>query len=277
MNTPAIRFDIPIRLWQTTLDRDDVDERRRKRATLRKIGRMKWAQAKQAGIQPVGRYMLLITVAGRRENPVLACETVKPLIDAGTDMHIWPDDDPFHRILTCYMRDPLPAPGNRPRITIMIIPIRPRIRPPHCILTLDGLADTRASLTRLTIPDRDWLTSNMRLTPDEREQRQVRVMRAAAQAWPDAHTGPNAAVLCAVRYPDSRDEWQGDPDNTADTATAMWAGGAALGRVPTEPKLFGFYLMEGQAAPHSHDLSMLTLDAPAHYPWASQLITLADA
>lgn len=40
---------------------------------------------------------------------MLAAETLKPLIDAGTDEALWPDDDPYHRVMTCYLRDPRPC------------------------------------------------------------------------------------------------------------------------------------------------------------------------
>lgn len=65
----AIQLDIPIRLWQTTTDRDGVDERRRKRAALRRLARAHWRRARDAGAPRVSRYMLVATIAGRRESP----------------------------------------------------------------------------------------------------------------------------------------------------------------------------------------------------------------
>lgn len=271
----AIRLDIPIRLWQTTVDRDRVDERRRKRAALRRLAREHWRRAREQGARPVGRYMLAVTIAGRRESPVLACETVKPIIDAGTDEHMWPDDDPFHRVLTCYLRDPLPAPGNRPRVSIMVIPVGPRVRPPVCILNL--LPGAEGAIIRQTIPERDWLTSNMRLDAPERARRQETVMRRARNDWGRIRLPADCCVLCGVRYPDHRDEYQGDPDNTAETATALWGAGALLGRAPAEPECFMFYLLDGQAAPGTHDMMLLAVRTPTGFRWPSNLVRLADA
>lgn len=271
----AIRLDIPIRLWQTTVDRDRVDERRRKRAALRRLAREHWRRAREQGARPVGRYMLAVTIAGRRESPVLACETVKPIIDAGTDEHMWPDDDPFHRVLTCYLRDPLPAPGNRPRVSIMVIPVGPRVRPPVCILNL--LPGAEGAIIRQTIPERDWLTSNMRLDAPERARRQETVMRRARNDWGRIRLPADCCVLCGVRYPDHRDEYQGDPDNTAETATALWGAGALLGRAPAEPECFMFYLLDGQAAPGTHDMMLLAVRTPTGFRWPSSLVRLADA
>lgn len=271
----AIRLDIPIRLWQTTVDRDRVDERRRKRAALRRLAREHWRRAREQGARPVGRYMLAVTIAGRRESPVLACETVKPIIDAGTDEHMWPDDDPFHRVLTCYLRDPLPAPGNRPRVSIMVIPVGPHVRPPACILNL--LPGAQSAIIRQTIPERDWLTSNMRLDAPERARRQETVMRRARNDWERIRLPADCCVLCGVRYPDHRDEYQGDPDNTAETATALWGAGALLGRAPAEPECFMFYLLDGQAAPGTHDMMLLAVRTPTGFRWPSSLVRLADA
>ena len=270
----AIQLDIPIRLWQTTTDRDGVDERRRKRAALRRLARAHWRRARDAGAPRVGRYVLVVTVAGRRESPVLACETLKPIIDAGTDEHMWPDDDPFHRILTCYMRDPLPASGNRPRVSVMVIPVGPRILPPRCILSL--LPDARGAIVGQTIPERDWLTSNMRLDPGERDRRQTAVMNRSRPEWERIRMPGGCCVLCGVRYPDSRDEWQGDPDNTAETATALWGAGALLGRAPAEPDCFMFYLLDGQAAPGTHDMMLLTVETPQGFGWPTALVGLAS-
>ena len=54
---------------------------------------------------------------------MLACETLKPLIDAGTDEGLWPDDDPAHRVMTCYLRDPRPLPGGHATINIWVVPL----------------------------------------------------------------------------------------------------------------------------------------------------------
>lgn len=121
----AVRFTVSASLWMTTTGDEDVIERKRRRGRLRAYGRQVWREAKTAGAPRVNRYMMLVTVGGRPESPVLAAETLKPLIDAGTDEALWPDDDPYHRVMTCYLRDPRPLPGGRAELFIWVIPLAP--------------------------------------------------------------------------------------------------------------------------------------------------------
>lgn len=272
MDPYAIRMSIPISLWQTTTDTDTVNERARKRAVLRRLARTEWRNAKRQGAKRVGRFMLLALIAGRKEAPMLACETLKPIIDAGTDERLWPDDDPFHRVLTGYMRDPTPAPANRPRITIMIIPLGRTVKPPACILNL--LNQPQGAVIHAAIPDREWLTSNMRHPPKERQRRQTMIMRRVASQWKHVTINTECVALCAVRYPDNRDEYQGDPDNTAETATAIWGAGVISQRVPREPSVFMFYLQSGQSEPRSHDMNLMVIPTGPGLKWATLLTNM---
>lgn len=47
----------------------------------------------------------------------------------------------------------------------------------------------------------------------------VAIMRKAEHLWDDVDLGTRLSVMCGVRYPDGRRKYQGDPDNTAESAT----------------------------------------------------------
>ena len=266
----AVRFDISNQWFMSTVDEDSIEARAAARRRLRRWGRGVWSDAKHQGARRVDRYCMAVAIGGRRESPVLACETLKPLVDAGTDMGLWEDDNPFHRVATLYMPDPTPAPPGRTRISIAIIPLESHDPMPAWVVS--RAPDALAAPVTLSIPDRDWLTSNMRLPVEERQARQTRVMRAAARQWRGKAMGSDCAVMCGVRYPDSRARWVGDPDNTAETATAMWGAGVALGLAPAAPSLFGFYLLDGQAEPHHHDMGLLTFTVPSGFDWPHALL-----
>lgn len=265
----AVRFEISPQLWMTTVDTDTIDQRRKRRGRLRAYGRNVWLAARRYGAEPCNQYMMLVTVGGRKESPILAAETLKPLIDAGTDEHLWPDDDPYHRIMTCYLRDPRPMAGGRATIHIWIIPLHGGEEPVSRLLAC--VPDARATLARATFNDDMWLTSNMRLTPKERLRRQEQIITISRLAW-QASPGPYCAVICQVAYPDSRPEYKGDPDNVAETATAMWGSGVMQHLLPASPSLFAFTLAAHESAPGTHELAMLAFSTPPDPNWPSLLL-----
>ena len=269
MTTPyALTIPIPRHLWMTTTGTETIDDRARTRARLRKRGRDAWRQARRLGARPVDRYLLTVTVRGRgNESPILAAETLKPLIDAGTDTGLWPDDDPWHRAMTCYLQDPRPATG--PSVALTVIPLGGEESP---VERLMGCTPGAQGVSRgMLIPDTEWLTSNMRETPGTRRMKQTRVMRRAAPLWEGIRMR-DCAVVTGIRYPDSRRKYKGDPDNTAETATAMWGAGVATGALPARPSLFAFMLMPGQSPPHTHGMSMLVFDTPTGFNWLAALV-----
>lgn len=249
----AIRFTVPAAWWLTCTGSESVSERARIRHRLREYGKRVWRDILAQGALRVDRFMLTVLVAGRAESPVLAVETLKPLIDAGTDMGLWLDDDPYHRCCTVYMRDPTPVKDIT--ISLSVEPLAQDADP--VALVLDKAHAGPGVLRSLTIPDRDWLTSNMREPVQVRKARQTRIMRAAAGLWSDVALGASAGVICSVRYPDSRREYKGDPDNVAESAVAMWGAGVVEGALPASPSVFAFTLASGQSAPKHHDLIML--------------------
>lgn len=258
----AVEFMVSGMNWLTTVGDEDSDRRARTRARLRAYGRGVWARAKQHGAHPVCTYMLLVLVGGRAESPVLAAETLKPLIDAGTDEGMWPDDDPAHRVMTLYAPDPRRLAAGVASIHMLVVPV------PHSWggwRALDWLLDTvhagMGAMRMLAIGDADWLTSNMRLPQTQRKARQTRVMRQARPVWSDGvRLGAQVGVVCAVSYPDTR--YYGDPDNTAETATALYGAGVALGAAPPIPRVFAFILDPEQCAGHTHVMRLLCFAMP---------------
>lgn len=265
----TVPFTVSASLWMTTTGDEDVTERKRRRGRLRAYGRQVWREMKAAGAPRVNRYMMLVTVGGRRESPVLAAETLKPLIDAGTDEGLWPDDDPYHRVMTCYLRDSRPLPGGRAELFIWVIPLGPDTDPLSRLLAL--MPGSKATLAHATFGEDSWLTSNMRLTARERKTMQTRAMRACRNVW-KASPGADCGVVCQVRYPDSRPRYKGDPDNTAETATAMWGVGVLAGLLPASPSIFCFMLANGESEPKHHDLDMLAFTTPPDVDWPGLLL-----
>ena len=266
----SLQFEVPNHMWMTTIDGETPEARRKRRGALRhRVGDRVWAAAHAQGLFRVDRFALLVAIAGRPESPVLAAETLKPLIDAGTDAGAWADDDPGHRVATGYMRDRRTVRDGFSRITLFVVPLEPDEKPPECI---EGLAPgARGALVNLTISDRDWLTSNMREPAAVRAARQTRVMRRAAPLWRRTALGSDCAAICGVRYPDPG--YPGEPDKTAETATAMWGAGVAARAVPGEPSCFWFYIMDKgrPSAPKTHDMSILAFTTPKNFNWAEAL------
>lgn len=272
MRAYAIQLTVPRRLWMTTTGGEQVRERAGKRHELRVLGRRAWREAKRQGARPVDRYMMWVTVGNRRESPVLSAETLKPLIDAGTDMGLWPDDDPWHRACTCYLTDPRAFMDSNAHIGIWVLPLAAGEDPKRWLLS--HAPDARGGLVTVRIPDGEWLTSNMRMSVEQRKRRQSMIMRRAEPAWRDLALGGDCAVICGVRYPDPRPEWVGDPDNTAEAATAVWGAGALNNLVPATPSMFAFTLLPGSSGAGMHDLSLLAFTVPHGFSW---IRLLADA
>ena len=266
MGAYAVRFDVGPDLWMTTVGDDDIRSRARRRARLRSWARGVWRRAREAGAPRAARYMMLVTVGGRRESPVLAAETLKPVIDAGTDEHMWPDDDPTHRVMTCYLRDPRPLPGGRALLHVWVIPLPagdPVARLLACAPGAQGF------LIGAPVDDDTWLTSNMRLPDAERKRRQERAMRLARRAWEGHAVGERCGVVCQVSYP--HPDFIGDPDNTAETATAMWGAGVLDRRAPATPDVFAFTVADTPSPPHSHAMRLLVFDTPDDPAWPLRL------
>ena len=265
----TVRFTVSASLWMTTTGDEDMTERKRRRGRLRAYGRQVWRETKAVGAPRVNRYMMLVTVGGRRESPVLAAETMKPLIDAGTDEGLWPDDGPVPSRDDLLSQGPRPLPGGRAELFIWVIPLGPDTDPLTRLLAC--MPGSKATLATATFGEDSWLTSNMRMTARERKTMQTRAMRACRNVW-KASPGADCGVVCQVRYPDSRPRYKGDPDNTAETATAMWGVGVLAGLLPASPSIFCFMLADGESEPKHHDLDMLAFTTPPDVDWPGLLV-----
>lgn len=267
----AVRFRVPRSWMLSTVGLESVGERARSRARLRRWARGVWRGALASGGCRVRRFVLLVAVGGVQGSAVTWVETLKPIIDAATDVGVWPDDDPAHRVCTCYMRDGS-VPMGVPTVSIMVVPLAWGVDAP---MWLAGLAPdgTRGLLRGLLVPDGEWVTSNMRLDPGVKARRLERVALRSRPIWEGVRLGSSCGVLCGVSYPDSRMEWKGDPDNVAETATAVWAAGALLGCVPADPVLFGFCLLPGTSPPRMHGLTLLMFDPPSVVDWPARFVS----
>ncbi len=269
----AVEFRISDMLWQTTVGGESIEDRARTRARLRAQARGVWGEAKRHGAYRVERYMMIVHVGGRTESPVLAAETLKPVIDAGTDMGLWPDDDPAHRLMTLYARDPRRMQGRGALIHVTVVECAVDWSGWDCLhwLLASTGAEARGVMPVLSIPDALWLTSNMRLPAGQRQDRQSAVMRLAEPVWREqGGLGAHVLAVAAVSYPDAR--YYGDPDNTAETVTAMYGTGVALGKVPAVPEVFAFMLNPVQCDPHSHLVQLACVTVPIGWSVLSTLL-----
>lgn len=249
----AVTMTIPDSLWMTTLTHDSIDARRRKRARLRAEARRLWRRSKAP---KAGRFIVLCGVQypDNPGIPMFAAETLKPVIDAGTDCGLWTDDDPRHRAFTGYFTVSGHAPKGTHRLYVFVIPST--MPAPSGLAALTGGA---GAFTRsFSIGDADWLTSNMRLPPAKRRRMQERVVAASLPRWAGLPTLGRASVLIGVRYP--HPHYPGDPDNTAETASAVLEAGFQRGVLPRRPGMTGFYLAQGTSRPGMHDMEVLCID-----------------
>lgn len=264
----AVSFIVSNSLWMTTVGDENPTIRKRHRGRLRAMARQTWRTAKRDGAPFTRRYLMLVTVGGRQESPVLACETLKPLIDAGTDEGLWPDDDLAHRVMACYLRDPRPLPGGHATINIWVVPLGeyddPTLRLLRCV------PGAQAALVSVSIPDSDWLTSNMRESDAVRKRKQTAIMRRAAKAWGDKAMGGHMGVICNVGYPDPH--YLGDPDNTAESLTAVLGAGVALDLMPAVPQIVAFRIDPRGSESHTHDLNLLCFTCPPDMFWPQALL-----
>ena len=76
---------------------------------IRRHARGAWRAAIEAGAYGTERFVALAMVQwpGPSIYPAMSCaETLKPIIDAGTDERLWPDDDNSHCRATVFMEAP---------------------------------------------------------------------------------------------------------------------------------------------------------------------------
>ena len=172
----AHEFTIPIEWWSTTDTIQTERMRARRRAWVRDYAKNEWRNLKKTGkAWKVERFIALIGVGCPSQKnifPARAAETIKPIIDGGSDARLWDDDDSQHRHSTVYIQLPTPAPVNHYRLSVLIIPV-PESMPKYQITSrLASNIDQHwrnnpnppawhdGYSVSFTIPDKQWITSN---------------------------------------------------------------------------------------------------------------------
>ena len=254
-------FDIPAEWWQTTQTLETERKRADRRHAVRRYAQRVWAGLKSRGeAWRVDRFVAAVGVAyprGGRRTAVHAAETVKPIIDAGTDNGLWPDDDARHRHATVYFRMPGESRPGQFRITIYIFPVPRSYRAPERLASSaaaswregGGKADAGWSVT-FAVPKDLWMTSNLTDTD-------MAVLRSGRRhgSWGDGRSlgvrGRVAGLLAdlagrtfrdqgfvhvdrflavaSVQYPRGNDS---DPDNAAETVAQILLAGTQVGAWP---------------------------------------------
>lgn len=305
---PPVTFDIPAEWWSSTDTLQTERKRAERRAMVKEYARHVWGKAIREGkAWHVRRYVAVIGVAYPRRKgvfPARAAETVKPIIDVGTEYRLWDDDDANHRCATIYFQLPKPAPAGRYRLTVYIFPVPTgwtagRNLGGQIIQASTG-TPTAFSL-QLHIPYRLWVTSN--ITDSDLKARQHGAKRSstwggwdafgvrqhvvdqlidtAAAQWertPETPLHGPFIVFAGVRYAIKGDA---DPDNAAETVNALMRAGVQAGRLPgvtsDQCKATVFFRLKGYAEPTMHDVKLYVLPLPEGRQWLDLLIDSCEA
>lgn len=289
-------FDIPDKWWQSTETIQSNRQRSARRAAIRRYAKEVWTTAKIDGrAWKVKRFVAIIGVACPRMDgvtPAFAAETVKPIIDAGTDSLLWDDDDAKHRHSTIYFQLPEPSDDGLHHLTVYIIPIPSGYHAAKGIATSstrkwdanDERPDDAGGYTvTFAVPRELWITSNINDTKLLAEQKSDDRGRALAirrdisgklkelarLTWLDqgfVRTQRFVAVA-GIQYP-SRS--RSDPDNAAETVSQILKAGAEAGAWPDTSSrhchAVAFYKMPGRCAGDYHIIQLLVFPiAPAFH------------
>lgn len=256
---------IPVEWWSGTDTVQTEVTRARRRARVREHARNEWRRLKRAGLAwKVNRFIALIAVAYPNRDrifPARAAETVKPVIDGGSDAHLWDDDDSQHRHSTIYIQLPDKAPTGNYRLTVLIIPVSDR-NPVYQVT--GGLAENVVNHWRdkpdkpawdtgyvvsFDIPDKLWITSNLTDSDLAARQRGARKARTwgtgrafgvrekvtanltehALTQWKrQSYCGYERFIIIAgIAYPYGVD--RADPDNCAESVNVILNAGTLAG------------------------------------------------
>lgn len=261
-------------------------ERARRRHQIRAYARTIWGDLVRQGAWRVEHYVALISLPDSR--PSLAAETIKPIIDAGTDCGLWPDDDAYHRKSTIYTVDPHPPEEASMRITVSILPVSSAYQIPLSMGRLMGRLQADSGYTiGFQLPARLWVTSNLTdsdimarqhgackasdsmwgrgLASGQREQILTQVKTAARQVWerenPPAHS--HVIVVAGVGYSRSVEKAEADPDNSAETVTTLIS--AATPKYLTQVDLLAYYRLPVHATGGTHTVQLLVFPTPSGF------------
>lgn len=258
-------FNIPDVYWSGTDTLQTERSRAGKRHEVRNIARKVIRLAKQQGrAWKVNRFIALVGVAyPRMDNvtPSRAAETVKPIIDAGSDCKLWPDDDAWHRCATIYFQLSEPSRRGYYHLRLFILPVpdsNPVFQP---VGGLSGEIErewARSPLrpegwggyvVKFRIPNNLWISSN--LTDSDLKARQHGAHKSTTWGRGDAfglrekttrklidcaldqwqyqnYWGcEKYLILAGISYTSNVGPMEADPDNSAETVNALLQSGVA--------------------------------------------------
>lgn len=300
-------FSIPCEWWSGTDTLQTEVMRARRRHWVREYAKKEWRMLKKQGAAwHVDRYVAIVGVAYPRHTgftvPSRAAETVKPIIDGGTDAKLWDDDDATHRCGTLYFQLPKSAPDTKYLLQITIFPV-PSKMPSYQLTGGVGGQITRlwkeeagrpdgwgGFRVRFTVPDRLWITSNLTDSDIMARQHGARkstfwgngrsigirkrisseLSKLMLSQWldqSDAYWGVDRFIILAgVSYAHGVSPDQADPDNATETINAILQAGVAAhawhGVSARHCRAVGSYRSPSHALPGTHSIEILALPVP---------------
>lgn len=292
-----LTFDIPAEWWSGTDTMQTERTRARRRSIVRDNAKAVYRRAIRAGeAWRVRRFVALVGVAYPTMAgvfPSRAAETVKPIIDAGSDLRLWEDDDATHRCATIYFQMPTPAPAGHYLLTLFVLPV-PATPPVYQVA--GGLGSQVAGAwspiprrdrpdgwqgrtVKLAVPHRLWLSSN--LTDSDLVARQHGAHKASRwgdgtafgirervsdglgalvrrQCGGSVPTLGRCMVIAGIGYPGGVGRDQADPDNCAESVNV------ALRSMidPAACRAVAYYRVPVDAAPGTHGMWLTVLPLP---------------
>lgn len=312
----TLDLKIPVEWWSGTDTLQTERLRARRRAWVLAYAKNEWRNLKKQGkAWKVERFIALIAVAYPTRGhifPARAAETVKPIIDGGSDARLWDDDDSSHRHSTVYIQLPGDPANGHYRITVLIIPVSDR-NPKYQIAGGIGMETARqwashddkpawadGYMVSFDIPDRQWITSNYTdsdlaarqkgakkathwgtgRTLGVRERVNGQLETAAVGQWrTQAYCGyERFIVLAGVAYPYG--VGKADPDNSAETVNTLLEAGTQVGawRDMTSKHCNGvaFFRLPNLKRGHMHTVRLFILPVPPEFQLAEAIADSAE-
>lgn len=301
----VLTLHIPIEWFSGTDTLQSERLRARRRKWVRTYARTEWKRLKRDGnAYKVNRFVALIGVAAPDETtptfPARAAETVKPIIDAGTDAGLWPDDDSTHRCSTIYFRSPAATPAHHYTLTVYILPV-PHRTPTYQVegalgMQLDAQWQAQPTrpdgyggwVTRFTIPHRMWLSSNYTDSDlkarangknksdtwgrgdafGQRLRTSNQLKRLACEQWERQQQWWTVKqpyiILAGIGYPPAVAD--ADPDNCAESVNTIMDAGLRMkawnGIDADHCRAVAFFRLPARSCTGTHDVALYTLPIP---------------
>lgn len=308
-------FDIPDVDWSGTDTIQTEVDRARKRHRVRMRALDVWLDMKQQGqAWKVDRFIAMIEVTYPRKRnvvPARAAETVKPIIDAGTDAGLWKDDNSDLRCSTVFYQSHEEPRPHWYRLRVYIIPV-PENNPQFKIQ-----GSLPPVIQRLWMPDEPrpdwddgyqitfnvphplWITSNFTDSDVKarqsgayksdtwgdgssfgiRQQVESRLRDWAYEIWlRKNYCGyERFIVMVGIGYASGKDA---DPDNAAETVNAILQAGvmarAWYGLSHEHCRALVYFRSPMEATPRKHDVLLYVFPVPKNFHIANALADAAD-